>query len=84
MRNDPETEKDRKAKEWFTKPLYRILTIGLTLLVLLDDEMNGGVKNAVHIVMWFGLGLILVVNIVHLIISFGSRKVETKKDEEES
>lgn len=82
MSNETEKEKDRKAKEWFTNPLYKILVIGLTLLVLLDKEMDGGMKQTVRIVLWTGLGLIVIVNVVHLITSFGSRKEEKKEDDE--
>jgi uncharacterized membrane protein len=76
-----EREKNRSASEWVTRPIYKILIIGLVILELLGKEMDGGMKQTVHIVFWIGLILIVIVNIVNIITSFGSRKEKPVEDD---
>jgi hypothetical protein len=64
--NSDQREKDKAATEWFTKPVYKILIVGLVLLELLGKEMEGGIRQFFHIVLWIGLGLIVVINILSL------------------
>jgi hypothetical protein len=83
MSNSDKKEKDKAAADWLTKPIYKILIVALVLLELLGKEMDGGIKQTFHIVLWIGLGLIVILNIVYLITSFGSRKEEVKSPGEE-
>jgi hypothetical protein len=78
MTNPDQRAKDKAAAEWLTKPVYKILIIGLVILELLGKEMDGGIKQTFHIVLWVGLILIVIVNIVNIITGFGSRKEEDK------
>jgi hypothetical protein len=69
-----EKEKNRSATEWLTKPVYKILIAGLVLLELLAHELDGGMKNAIHVVMWIGLGWIVLINAANLFLFFGKGK----------
>jgi quinol-cytochrome oxidoreductase complex cytochrome b subunit len=84
MSNTPdqdEKEKNRSAADWVTKPVYKILIVGLVLLELLGKEMDGGIKQTFHIILWIGLILIVIVNIINIITSFGSRKEKVEEDD---
>jgi hypothetical protein len=83
MSNSGQKEKDKAAADWLTKPVYKILIVGLVILELLGKEMDGGVKQTFHIVLWIGLILIVIVNIIQLITGFSSAKVEKKETGEE-
>jgi hypothetical protein len=84
MSNSDQKEKDKAAMDWLTKPIYKIMIVALVLLELLGKEMDGGIKQTFHIILWTGLGLVVILNIISIITGFGSRKEEKHSNEDES
>ena len=63
-------KKDREAADWLSKPIYRILIIGLVLLELLGKEMDGGQRNFIHIVLWIGLSIVVLIGVADFVMRF--------------
>lgn len=77
-------ETDKAAADWLTKPIYKILIVALVMLELLRKEMDGGIINFFHIVLWIGLGWIVIMNIAYLFSGLKKKNKDSAEDESEA
>jgi hypothetical protein len=64
MKSREDKEKDREAREWLMRPLYNIMLLSLVILELFGKQIDEGIRNAFHIVLWIVLGCVVLLNII--------------------
>ncbi|HET6992524.1 MAG TPA: hypothetical protein VFJ43_14420 [Bacteroidia bacterium] len=84
MKSKQEWEKDRSATNWLTQPIYKIMVAGLVVLELLGKDLDGGMKEFIHVVLWIGLAAVVLINVVNLFSFFGNSKKDSLKNEASS